>query len=411
MPETRQPTTLIVGAGPAGLSAGIAALRARPGSEVRILERNARPGVKLLLSGSGQCNVTHAGTVEDFLAHYGGVKKARFVKPVLTAFDNEAVKRFFERLGVPLSEREDGKIFPRSLKSRDLLDALVREFENRGGMLQTGAVVESVHRTGEGFLLKGNSGSESQGSRWTAEILVLAAGGASYPATGSRGDGFRWAESLGHRIVPPRPALTPLYVRDFAFGELAGIALRQAAIDVRRGDRRVATNRGDVLLTHHGLSGPGILDLSRSVAPGDTVHVALTSHARRLPELLTGKKTLRNTLAPLELAERLLLRLLETLEIRPACPAAEVTREQRKHLEAALDGFPFIVERLGGWKEAMVTAGGVALEEVDRRTMQSRLVPNLFFAGEILDIDGDTGGYNIQFALSSGGMGRVKSEE
>lgn len=397
--------TLIVGAGPAGLSAGIAALRARPGSEVRILERNARPGVKLLLSGSGQCNVTHAGTVGDFLAHYGGVKKARFVKPALTAFDNEAVKRFFERLGVPLWEREDGKVFPRSLKSRDLLNALVREFENRGGVLQTGAVVDSVHRTENGFLLQGNSGSEPRESRWTAEILVLATGGASYPATGSRGDGFRWAESLGHRIVPPRPALTPLYIRYFVFGELAGIALRQTAIEVRRGDRRIATNRGDVLLTHHGLSGPGILDLSRSVTPGDTVHVALTPHAPRLPELLTGKKTLRNALAPLELAERLLLRLLETLEIRPECPAAEVTREQRKRLEAALDGFPFVVERLGGWNEAMVTAGGVALEEVDRRTMRSRLVSNLFFAGEILDIDGDTGGYNIQFALSSGKTG------
>ncbi len=401
--------TLIVGAGPAGIAAGIFALRADPERRVHILERNSQPGRKFLLSGSGQCNVTHGGPIGDFSTHYGDVKKARFVQPALTAFDNGAVMQFFEELGVPLWEREDGKIFPRSLRSRDLLNAMLRDFSQRGGRIETGISVGNVFRTKFEFRIEGESEPDRTNATWFSETLILATGGASYPATGSRGDGFRFAESLGHRIVSPRPALTPIFVRDAAFLDLAGISVRQTKIELQRRQKRIATNVGDVLFTHHGLSGPGILDLSRTIEPGDTIRVALTPDSARVQELLTGKKTLRHALEPLAIPERLLLRLLETLGIRPETPASEVVREQRKRLQESVAGLPFIVEKLGGWKESMVTAGGVALDEVDRKTMRSRRVPGLSLAGEILDIDGDTGGYNIQFALSSGRMAGEKA--
>ncbi len=393
---------VILGAGPAGLAAAIFALRANNFKHVLILERNPQPGRKFLLSGSGQCNVTHGGAMTEIVKHYGSEKKARFVRPALAAFDNRAVQAFFEEMGTPLFEREDGKIFPKSLRSRNLLDVMLREFMQLGGQMETEAAVEEIFCTESGFRLCGKRGQKAMKAIWLSETMILATGGASYPATGSQGDGFRFAEMLGHRIVPPRSALSPVYVKDFAFTELAGISVRNTELELQRNDKRIATNTGDVLFTHHGLSGPGILDLSRHIEPGDTVCVALTMNTARLPEFLTGKKMLRRALEPLDIPERLLLRVLEVLQIPPETSASEVSRDLRNRLQKSLACFPFIVQKLGGWHEAMATAGGVALDEVDRKTMRSRIVPGLFFAGEILDIDGDTGGYNIQFALSSG---------
>lgn len=418
---------LIVGAGPAGLAAGIAAgsigvgigkrlvtstKKAGKESEERsvcILERNSTPGRKFRLSGSGQCNVTHGGAVEDFPEHYGdckkGGQKSRFVKPAIFSFDNRETVRFFDRHGVRMLERKDGKIFPRSLKSEDLLDVLVTELEEQGGKIRTNTTVKTVSYHDGLFHV------ETDRELFVAKSLILAAGGCSYPGTGSKGDGFHLAESLGHRIIAPRPGLTSIVAQNYPFAESAGISFTSPKIEVYRNGIQTETGRragqGDVLLTHRGLSGPGILDLSRFIEPDDEVRIAfcadfLGDERPNWNRLLVGKKTLKNALAPLGLPERFLSRLLRLLEISPEQSAAEVTREQRRRLESALLGFPFVVEQLGGWNDAMTTVGGVALDEIDRRTMQSRIMPGLFFCGEILDIDGDCGGYNIQFALSSG---------
>ena len=383
---------VIVGAGPAGLAAGIASA---DGGAV-LLEKNAMSGRKFLLSGSGQCNVTHGGPMDDFVVHFGDKRKARFVTPALFAFDNRATVRYFEECGVPMWERDDGKIFPGSLKSETLLGALLADFTNRGGTLRTETAVEAVRKIDGGFLV------ETSRESFRAEKLIVSTGGCSFPKTGSGGDGFRFAESFGHRIVSPRPALTPVYVRDFPFTDCSGIAFRQVKTEIVRNGKPFRAGRGDVLLTHHGLSGPGILDLSRGIEPGDELRVVVCPNAGNLSTFLTGKKILKNALSSLELPERFLVRLLETLKVPPDKPVAEVNREERKRLETALTGLPFVVEKLGGWNEAMATAGGVALDEVNRQTMESRLAPGLFFCGEVLDIDGDTGGYNIQFAISSG---------
>ncbi|MDR1492220.1 MAG: aminoacetone oxidase family FAD-binding enzyme [Planctomycetaceae bacterium] len=382
---------LVIGAGPAGLAAGIAAQR-----NVCVLERRSVPGRKLLLSGSGQCNVTHGGTIANFLARYGNEKKSRFVKPALFAFDNQAVCRFFAQRGVPLAEREDGKIFPQSLNSRDILNVLLTELEKRGGILQTETQVEFVKKVNKRFVVQTNRGTID------AAKLILATGGRSYPATGSDGSGYKIAESFGHRIVPPKPALSPAYIRDYAFADCAGIAFRKIEVNLLRNEKRIATQQGDVLLTHFGLSGPAIIDSSRSIEQGDVVQLTICREKDAVQKCLTGKRTLKNALQPLHLPEQFLKRLLEQQNISAEQSASEVSRSDRQKLEQTLSHLRFTVERLGDWNESMTTAGGVALEEVNRQTLQSRLVEGLFFCGEVLDADGDSGGYNIQFALSSG---------
>ncbi len=417
---------IVVGGGPAGFAAGIFALRTlnAQGSETRsvsvtILERNTIPGRKLLLAGSGQCNLTHTGTLDEFLEHYGSAgaaetaKRKRFIKPCLNAWDNHATIRFFEELGVPLGERNDGrqndhrdgKIFPKSLKSRDILHALTQEFWRLGGKMATETLVTAISRTEKEFVydtVSVKTAFAKQRETRCCAALILAAGGSSFPVTGSDGTGFRLAKQLGHSLSEPRPALVPIIVSDYRFADCAGASIKRAEITVWRGGRKVATNQGDVLLTHHGLSGPGMLDLSRSIFPGDHIRVALSFNAAALPTLLFGKKTLRVALKSLGIPDRILARVLTILSIRPEMPACEVPRSARIALQNALSGWEFLVQKRGGWKEAMVTAGGVTQREVNRLTMESRLVPKLYFAGEILDVDGDTGGYNIQFALSSG---------
>jgi predicted Rossmann fold flavoprotein len=388
---------LVVGAGPSGLAAGIASARGGRGT-VWVLERNTESGRKFLFSGSGQCNVTHGGQIADFLNHYGNIKKARFVKPALLSFDNNDLIHFFEQHGVPFLKREDGKIFPKSLKSKDLLNILVAELKEQGGILQTETVVKNVAKINTGFLLTTNRGE------FCAKKLILATGGQSFPVTGSQGDGFRFAVQLGHQLVEPKPALTPVIVRDYPFADLSGISFWSAKIEIRRHAQCLKVGQGDVLLTHRGLSGPAILDLSRDMKSGDKLLTAFIPPEKFVSDIFTGKKTLKNVLQQLGLAERFGVRILEMLNIAPNQPVAETNRETRKRLELVLTGYSFVIESLGGWSEAMVTSGGVVLEEVNRQTMESRIVPGLYFCGELLDIDGDTGGYNIQFALSSGFM-------
>lgn len=387
---------LVVGAGPAGLAAGIAAAS---GGSVYVLERNSEPGRKLLLSGSGQCNFTHAGSIAGFLSHYGTAEngsKARFVKPALFSFSNTDAVQFFTRKDIAVLTRKDGKVFPESLSSKDILDALLDELKRQGGILKTEAAVVDIQKTDTGF------STETCQGMFTSRKLIIAVGGCSYPLTGSRGDGFRFAERLGHKIVAPKSALTPVYIQNYPFADSAGIAFRNRTIFVFRNKKKFAQGRGDVLLTHCGLSGPGILDLSRFIEPGDDIQLVLHQNTETIPTLLTGKKTLKNALLPLEIPEQFLTRLLTFLGIPPEQSASEVPRSVRQRLERALNALPLTVEKVGTWNEAMSTAGGVALEDIERQTMQSRIVPGLFFCGEVLDVDGDTGGYNIQFALSSG---------
>jgi len=390
---------LFIGAGPGGLFSAIHA--AGSGKRVVVLEKMERPGIKLLLSGSGQCNITRAGSMDGFFRHYGD--NHRFLKHALLSFTNDDLMEYFGRQGLEMLVREDGKVFPRSLRSRDVLDVLLRECEKTGVEIFYGNKVLSLEKA-EGYFRAG-TGDET----WQAPTVLIASGGKSYPSTGSSGDGYALASGLGHRIITPRPSLASLEIENFPFGDLAGISITDSSLSLHRQGKRIREHRGDVLFTHTGLSGPGILDFSRYVQTGDEVAISMTAMENReefrsrIMELMSRepaariKTVLNSENIPLRLTER----LLELGGIGRDARAGEVKKELKNKLVDALTGTRLPVISTGGFDRAMCTAGGVALDEIQPRTMESRIVPGLYFAGEVLDIDGDTGGYNLQAAFST----------
>ncbi len=390
---------IITGAGPAGLFCAITASAA--GKRILILEKNSEPGRKLLLSGSGQCNFTHTGSAPEFLKHYGD--SANFVKPALSAFTNIQLIDFFESHGIKTVTRDDGKIFPASMKATDILSLLLKLCRENSVEIKYNSQVQSISHNGSEFIL-------SAGSKiYAAEKLVIAAGGSSYPATGSSGDGFRLAASLGHTIKEITTALTPLYIKDYTLGELSGISIKESRITLIRGDRKIISGRGDILFTPKGLSGPGILDLSRYTRNGDSITISLTDKSLQeiesvLPEALKneGKKSIRNILKIFEMPERIIDALLANAQVDPLKKAGEISRAERSRIINLINASPFEIKEKGDFRTAMATAGGVSRDEINRKTMESKIVRDLYFAGEVIDVDGDTGGYNIQWAFSSG---------
>ena len=392
---------IVVGAGPAGLFC--AAQASGGGRKVLVLEKKRTPGRKLLISGSGRCNITHDGDIRAFLDHYAGA--GRFLRPSLLGFTNLDLVAFFEERGLPMITLEGGKVFPATQRSRDVLAVLLAEGEARGVEIAGGKTVTSIEKSEDEFLVA--CGDDIHRSRF----LVIATGGRSYPATGSSGDGYSFAEALGHRIVEVGPALAHVRTRDYPFPDLAGISLPGARVSIFRG-RKVKEGAGDVLFTHDGLSGPGILDLSRYIRAGDMLRVSFSGERRReeMDDWLIersqkdGPRNLRSVLAEMEIPARLVSRVLEVLLIPQDLKCASMTRGMRTDLADRLAGFPFVVEEVGGFDSAMATRGGVSLPEVDPKTMESRLVSGLYFAGEVLDVDGDSGGYNLQAAFSTGAL-------
>jgi hypothetical protein len=392
---------IVVGAGPSGLSCAISAVGGS--RKVLVLEKKRSPARKLLISGSGRCNITHDGDARDFLDHYGGA--GRFLRPALLGFTNRDLVAFFENRGLAMVRFEGGKVFPETQRSGDVLAVLLAECETLGVEISGGKTVTSIAKSGEGFFVA--CGDEAYRSRF----LVIATGGRSYPATGSSGDGYSFAEALGHRIVEVGPALAPVRIRDYPFAGLAGISIPGARVSIFRG-KKVKEGAGDVLFTHDGLSGPGILDLSRYIRAGDVLRVSFAGERRREEmgnwllerSQKDGPRNLRSVLAELEIPARLASRVLELLDIPQDLKCAEMTRGMRTGLSDHLSGFPFVVEAVGGFDLAMATRGGVALSEVDPKSMESRLVSGLYFAGEVLDVDGDSGGYNLQAAFSTGAL-------
>lgn len=372
---------------------------AERGISVALWEKQARPGRKLLISGTGQCNLTHSGPIEDFLSRYGERDKGRFVKPALYDYTNRDLCDFFRARNVFLEETEGGKIFPASRQAKEILDLLLALCEENGVHVATNREVVSVEKTEGGFTIRGTEETVH------AKTVVLATGGRSYPGTGSTGDGYRFAASLGHTITPIRAGLTPMFVADYEFTDCSGITIRDAVVVCNR-----RTHRGPVLLTHRGVSGPGILDFSRFLQAGDTLRINWLGDTKphelekRLVEVFReeGKRTLKNTLLFTGIPERLIVALLRHARIASETPACYATKEHREKIVALLTSFPMKIAAPGGFDEAMVTVGGVTLKEVDRTRLESRLTSGLYFCGEVLDIDGDTGGYNLQFAFSSG---------
>jgi predicted Rossmann fold flavoprotein len=275
--------------------------------------------------------------------------------------------------------------------------------------------IEEIKKTESGFEVKAGSGV------FISRFLVITTGGMSYPVTGSTGDGYHFAKLLGHSIVPPKPSLSPVFIRDYTMASISGVSVQNKMVYLYRGDKKIMEHSGDIGFTHKGLSGPGILDFSRNILSNDILKVnfiELKSDDFR-NELIKvsekeGKTAIQTYLKKFDLPRSLVLLILKSINIEPETRLAEITKIQRNQLVAAFCEFPFTVEKVGGFNMAMVTAGGVNLEEVNPKTMESKLVPGLYFAGEVLDIDGDTGGYNLQAAFSMGwlvGQGISQSDK
>jgi predicted Rossmann fold flavoprotein len=387
-PSNRSCDVAVVGAGAAGLMAAIAA--ARGGARVVALEGAPRIGAKIVISGGGRCNVTHdVVTAADFNGAHNTIAK------VLRTFDVAATVAFFESLGVPLKREEGGKLFPVSDRARDVVDALVSAARSAGVELVTGEKVTSID---QGFVINGNL---------QAARVILSTGGRSVPKTGSDGSGYALARAFGHSVTPLFPALVPLVVESGHWTTtLSGTSL-DAELAVQSETGRVLHRaRGSMLFTHFGLSGPVVLDVSRhwiaaqpatlsaNLLPGETfesLDAALLDERRRNPAA---------TLASV-LRRRLPDRLASQLAPEPT-PLTRVTKEDRRRVVRSVVALELPVVRDRGFDYAEVTAGGVPLSEVHVATMQSRLQPGLYLCGEILDVDGKIGGYNFQWAWSSG---------
>jgi len=389
---------------------------AQVGAETLLLEKMDRPGRKLRIAGKGRCNLTNVAPVSEFIAHFG--PNGRFLRQAFHQFFNADLVAFFEGLGVRTVTERGGRVFPVSGEAQDVVDALARWVRERGVTSRTRSPVERLLVEGGrvvGVQVSRNQVSGEKPGFYSADAVIVATGGASYPATGSTGDGYRLAQAVGHTIVPIRPALVPLETAGDVAPGLQGLSLRNVTVRVWVNGIKQAEAFGEMLFTHFGLSGPIILSLSRQVVDALRLsqRVILSIDlkpaldegkldARLLRDLdAHGKQQFRTMLKGL-LPSKLIPVCIDLVNIPPHKEAHQITSEERQRLRAWLKDFRLEVTGHRPFAEAVITAGGVDVREVDPRTMASRLVEGLYFAGEVLDVDADTGGYNLQAAFSTG---------
>jgi predicted Rossmann fold flavoprotein len=407
---------IVVGAGAAGLIAATEA--ASRGLRTLLLEKNRRPGVKILMSGGTRCNLTHATDKWGIIRAYG--EQGNFLHSALAALSPADLVQLFEAEGVPTKVEETGKVFPVSNRAADVLQALLNRFHQSGAQLALEEPVRSIERLESGFRIVTNQRSLEAAS------LLITVGGQSYPGSGTTGDGYAWAAQFGHTVIPPRPALVPLTTDDAWVRALSGVTIPDVAVRLEMrpippGDlppKLLDQRRGSLLFTHFGLSGPVVLDISRSYtalsAPAGATLVCdflpdvtadKLSEQLRQAAAADGKRHIAAILGSIfgeRLPRRLVESLLQNAGARPEVRGAELSKSLRAALVVALKAAPIAITGTRGFAKAEVTAGGVSLAEIDSRTLQSKLVPGLYFAGELLDLDGPIGGYNFQAAFSTG---------
>ncbi|HZT79848.1 MAG TPA: NAD(P)/FAD-dependent oxidoreductase [Gemmataceae bacterium] len=395
----------VIGAGAAGLLAAIRA--AELGRRTLLLEKNRKPGVKILMSGGTRCNLTHATDNRGIVEAFG--PSGRFLHSALAALSVQDTVVLFEGEGVPTKVEETGKIFPVSNKAADVLDALLRRLRRSGAVLALSEPVRELRRTDAGLY-----SLTTPGRVVTARRVVVTTGGRSYPGCGTTGDGYGMAAAFGHTIVPPRPALVPVKVSAPWVAELRGVTVPDAAVRVLDAGKVLAARRGSLLFAHFGLSGPVVLDVSGAVTRHPrpeslaleidwlpAVKEPVLDEHLRTESLVSGKKQLAAVLAA-QLPRRLGDALVTVAGMSADRKAAALNKIDRAKLVQALKRLRLPVAGTLGFEKAEVTTGGVALGEVDSRTMESKKAAGLYLAGEVLDLDGPIGGYNFQAAWSTG---------
>ena len=399
---------LVIGGGAAGLLAGIAA--AQSGAQTVILEKMRRPGKKILITGKGRCNITNNCDLQEIIKNIPG--NGRFLNSALRRFTNQDIVQLLEDNGLPTKVERGGRVFPVSDKASDVVDTLVKIYKNYGGRLFTDCKVKSI--TAEFGKITG--AVTADGQKFTADAVILAAGGSSYPGTGSDGSGVKLAKALGHTIVPLAPSLVPLESDSPYIAGLQGLSLRNIEGTVYADGKKIGSEFGEMLFTHFGVSGPIILSLSKCVAEAfakgaQDVELAIDLKpaldkdkldARLQRDFMQySRKQMPNGMKDL-LPQRLIAPVLDQAFIDEEKFVNQLSRAERRRLVDVLKAFTVPITGTRPIAEAIVTAGGVSLKEIDPKTMESKLIKGLFFAGEVMDIDGYTGGYNLQAAFSTG---------
>lgn len=404
---------IVVGGGAAGMMAAVFA--ARNGQNVQLLEKNEKLGKKLFITGKGRCNITNAADIEDLFTAV--TSNPKFLYSGFYSFTNQQVIDFFEELGVKTKIERGERVFPVSDHSSDVIAAFSRELKSLG-------VAVSLHtEVGEllceqdkvcGVLL-------TNGKKMKADTVIVATGGISYPSTGSTGDGYRFARETGHRVTELLPSLVPMEVRQWYAKELQGLSLRNIEIRITDGKKKLYEEFGEMLFTHYGVTGPVILSASSVV--GKTLRKKeLTLHIDLKPALseeqldkrilrefdANHNKQYKNSIDSLFPA-KLKPIMIELSEIEPEKKVNEITKEERQRLVHLIKDFTMTLTGLRSYNEAIITKGGVSVKEIDPGTMESKKMKGLYFAGEVLDLDAVTGGYNLQIAWSTGYLAGINA--
>lgn len=397
----------VVGGGAAGMLAAIVA--ARNGHKVILFEKNEKLGKKLFITGKGRCNLTNAGDREDFFDHI--VSNPKFLFRAYHSFSNYDTMHFFEELGLSIKVERGNRVFPESDKSYDVIDVLKCELEHQSVEIRYHSEVsEILSKEGSfyGLRLK-NSKDEYYG-----DAVIIATGGLSYSTTGSTGDGYRFAKSIGHTITDLSPSLVPLHVKESFVKELMGVSLKNIAVTVSSGQKQIYSDFGEMLFTHFGVSGPVILSASCYIIPylkrKESLSISIDLKPALSVEQLDARilrdfeefknKQFKNSLVHL-LPNKLIDVIIRLSLIDPEKKVNSVTKEERLNLVHLLKNFMLQITKLGDYKEAVITQGGINIKEINPSTMESKLINQVYFVGEALDLDALTGGYNLQIAWST----------
>ena len=414
---TKMSKVLIVGGGAAGMMAAVFA--AKNGNKVEIFEKNEKLGKKLFITGKGRCNITNAAELEDFFPAV--TSNPKFLYSAFYSFTNEQVISFFEELGVRTKVERGGRVFPVSDHSSDVIQALKKEMERLEVKINLNAEVKELRiekrpsgETVTGILL-------ASGKKISGDAVIVATGGISYPSTGSTGDGYRFARKCGHKVSELSPSLVPMEVKEWYAGELMGLSLRNIEIRITDGKKKLYQEFGEMLFTHYGVTGPVILSAS-SIVGKKLKDKELTLHIDLKPALTEeqlDKRVLREFEANHNRQFKNAVDGLFPSKLRPVIvelsgiseekKVHEITKEERLRFVRLIKDFTMTLTGLRGYNEAIITKGGVSVKEIDPGTMESKLVKGLYFAGEVLDLDAVTGGYNLQIAWSTGYLAGINA--
>lgn len=400
---------IVIGGGPAGMFAAYFA--AKNGHKVTLLEQNEKLGKKLYITGKGRCNITNASDMENLFANVCSNEK--FLYSAFYSYTNDQVVEFFESYGLRTKVERGNRVFPVSDHSSDVIATLSKALKDVGVDVKLYTKVSKLlteEQVIRGVVLEDNTSM-------IADAVVLATGGISYPSTGATGDGYRFAEALNHKIVDPTPSLVPFEIQESWVTEMQGLALKNVAITIEREGKKLYSDFGEMLFTHFGVSGPMILSASASIKPAffkDFAHELILKidlkpaldreqlDKRILKDFEEAKnKQYKNSIQKL-LPSKMIPIIITLSGIDPDKKVNEITKEERMKLVDLLKSLPMTIIGLRGWNEAIITKGGVSVKNVNPSTMESKLVNGLYFAGELLDLDAMTGGYNLQIAWSTG---------